>query len=158
MFRQDANPIYLFQYFQIDVDLSLHVPFPIFVKYNLTDGLHPFALILITAGIITHRKSGYFLISLCWLVINFLFELGQLYKSIAVELVPDFFCHLPFFENTINFFISGSFDPMDLIFISMGSFLGFIVLCATSSNSRRTYEKSFKKKEKVIEKDVCIGS
>lgn len=100
---------------------------------NLPDFIHPFAFILITAGLLSsaNRKTLFF-ICLGWFFIESLFELGQLFKEAYVRFIPSWFDQVPVLNHTKSFFLNGTFDILDMIAIGAGTFAAFFTLLITT--------------------------
>ena len=90
--------------------------------------LHPLSFILITSAFIPKSLRLFTAVSAGWLLINVLFEIGQLYKSTALKLIPSWFANIPFLENTEGFFRYGTFDHKDLIAAIAGSAIAYGIL------------------------------
>lgn len=97
---------------------------------------HVFALILITAGMVIESKRGYLYVSLTWLFIDGVFELGQSDAFSIAAWVPGWFETIPFFENTGAYFRSSTFDPLDMLFIVIGAVAAYLVLLWTEKEHR----------------------
>jgi hypothetical protein len=95
------------------------------------DFIHVFSFILITAGIIYCGKRGYLIICLTWFLIDSAFELGQRFSSLSLQIIPNWLTGIPFFENTENYFLHGTFDFADLAAIAMGAAVAYFVLMVT---------------------------
>jgi hypothetical protein len=104
---------------------------------NLPDFIHPFAFILITAGLISldNRKTQFF-ICLGWFLIESFFELGQYFKETYLRLIPSWFDNLPVLDNTKSFFLNGTFDGLDILSIFAGTITAFFILLITSKRRR----------------------
>lgn len=130
----DRPPDQTYFVFESPVDLSFHETLPnlfgLMGNY-LPDFIHVFSFILITAGIISSRKKGYVFICVGWFLIDCAFELGQKYHNISLKIIPDWFDHVPFLENTKNFFLKGTFDIFDMAAISLGTLAAYGVLLLT---------------------------
>ena len=74
-----------FVYRIINIDLHNILPnlFGI-VGNSLPAFIHPFSFILITAGLISCEKRGYFIICLSWFLVDCAFELGQNFERDAL--------------------------------------------------------------------------
>ncbi|MCF8037070.1 MAG: hypothetical protein K9K62_09375 [Desulfobacteraceae bacterium] len=117
--------------------LSLHNTLPPFfgkLGAVLPAFVHPFSLSLITAGVIARTPAGCLAICVFWFAVNSAFELGQLFKSAAVFLVPGWLEHIPVLENCKSFFQNGTFDPLDLAAMFAGASLAF---CLTTLFMRK---------------------
>lgn len=103
---------------------------------NLPDFIHPFAFILITAGLMSldNRKTQFF-ICLGWFLLESFFELGQYFKEVYLRIIPSWFSNVPILDNTKSFFLNSTFDVMDMLAIFTGTLTAFCVLLIT--NKRR---------------------
>ena len=104
---------------------------------SLPDFLHVFSFILITAGLISCRKRGCLIICLSWFFVDSAFEVGQKFNIWSSRIIPDWFAGIPFFENTKNYFLQGTFDFIDLAAIAFGTAMAYFVLLTTNKNKRR---------------------
>ena len=94
---------------------------------QLPDFAHTFAFSLLTAAVLGARER---LAAICifWAVLDSLFKLAE-HPGISphvVNAVPRWFEHVPVLENTRSYFLHGTFDPLDLIAIALGSALAFL--------------------------------
>ena len=120
------------------VDISLYSSLPNlfgFIGNSLPAFIHVFSFILVTAGLISYRKRGYLIICLWWFLVDCAFELGQEFTTWSLKMIPDWFAGLPLLENTVGFFLQGTFDFIDLAAITLGSTIAYFALLAT--NKRR---------------------
>ena len=69
-----------------------------------------------------------------WFICDCLFELGQKYKCAAARMTPEFFSHLPFFENTRAYFLYGTFDGLDIMAYGVGAAVAFLLIMATKNS------------------------
>jgi hypothetical protein len=88
--------------------------------------VHVYAFILLTMAIVVpaHQYRRY-LIAVCvfWFSIDGLFEIAQL-DAIAHGIAnhtPTWFKGIPFLENTAEYFLSSTFDALDLVSIGIGA-------------------------------------
>jgi hypothetical protein len=96
----------------------------------LPEFAHVYAFSLFTAAVLgTTRRVALTSCSLWWLI-DSLFEIGQ-YPNLSPHLVvatPAWFDGIPFLENTGAFFAHGTFDPADLIAITLGALAAWVTL------------------------------
>jgi hypothetical protein len=104
---------------------------------NLPDFIHPFAFILITAGLISsdNRKTQ-FIICLGWFFLESFFELGQYFKEAYLIIIPSWFENVPVLDQTKNFFLNGTFDLLDIVSFFAAAAAAFCVLLITSQRRR----------------------
>ena len=94
--------------------------------------VHVFSFSLITAGLLSCKKKGCFIVCLAWFIIDFVFELGQKFDVQSARIVPDLFAGIPFLQNTKNFFLQGTFDPLDFVAMAIGGMTAYLVILATT--------------------------
>lgn len=92
--------------------------------------LHVYAFILLTvcaAGPGAHRVVP---ICMTWFAVDTLFELGQIpaIARMISALVPDAFMGIPFLENTAGYFLTGTFDVLDLVSIAAGTVAAYLTI------------------------------
>ena len=92
---------------------------------------HVLSFSLITGSFFRYGRGRYLAVCVFWLVVNICFELGQKYKDLAVRLIPDFFQHIPFLENSRAYFLKGAFDAYDLLAFFVGALAGYGLLLIT---------------------------
>lgn len=93
--------------------------------------IHVFAFSMMSAALIAATHKRMFAVCTGWFLINFVFEMGQKYKAAAAGLVPDIFRFLPFFENTRSYFLSGTFDWLDILAAAAGAGAAYLTWLAT---------------------------
>jgi len=98
---------------------------------SLPSFAHVFSFILITAGLIASKKSQFIIICLFWFLVDLVFELGQKFSTMFIKFIPDWFASIPFFENTGNYFVQGTFSYGDLAAITIGTIVAYFVLIIT---------------------------
>ena len=131
----DRPPDQTYFIYKNSLDLSLYKIFPnLFgsIGNNLPAFIHVFSFILITAGLIACQKRGYLIICASWFIVDSAFELGQKFKPLALKIVSASFAGIPFLENTENFFLHGTFDFSDLVFILLGTVMAYLVILTTN--------------------------
>ncbi len=101
---------------------------------HLPTFLHAYAFIMLTLAVVVPRRNGAIAICCLWFVADSLFELGQigvLSEQIANG-VPDWFRGIPFLENTVDYFVFGTFDVIDLYSIAFGSLAAFLTFVVSA--------------------------
>lgn len=134
IYLTDRPPDQTYFVYKSLVNISLHNILPNlfgFIGNSLPSFVHAFCFILITAGLLKCQKRGCIIICASWFLIDFIFELGQKFKSLSSTMVPDWFFGIPFLENSKNYFLSGTFDFNDLTAIGVGTILAYFVLIIT---------------------------
>lgn len=102
-----------------------------FVGSFLPAFIHVFSFILITGGIISCCKRGCLVICLSWFLVDSIFELGQKFPALPIKMIPAWFSKIPILENTENFFLTGTFDYLDMAAISIGALFAYLALLQT---------------------------
>jgi hypothetical protein len=94
---------------------------------HLPTFLHTLVFILITAAIL--RPWPRLIPGICaaWLVIESLFELGQLapFDGRIAALVPSWFESVPVLQITADYFIRGTYDALDIVSIVLGAVVAY---------------------------------
>ena len=135
----DRSPDQTYFVYKSFVNISLHNTLPnLFgiIGNSLPSFVHVFCFILLTAGFLQCQKRGCIIICASWFLIDFIFELGQKFKTFSSSIVPDWFSGIPFLENSKNYFLLGTFDYSDLTAIAIGTILAYFVLSITNKRSR----------------------
>ncbi|GAB6094809.1 hypothetical protein JCM14469_10610 [Desulfatiferula olefinivorans] len=95
---------------------------------NLPAFAHVFAFSLITAALMTTRRSAY---GACmfWVLVNILFELGQARPDILGLVLPE--------GRLLNYFAKGTFDILDILACIAGGPAAAVVLTMIEKRSDR---------------------
>jgi hypothetical protein len=139
LYLTDRPPDQTYFVYKSFVNISLHNTLPNlfgFIGNSLPSFVHVFCFILITASLLKCQKRGCIIICASWFLADFIFELGQKFKSLSSTMVPDWFSGIPFLENSKNYFLSGTFDFNDLTAIAIGTILAYLVLSITNKRRR----------------------
>lgn len=109
------------------------------VNYSISTGyilnsipsfFHIYAFILLTAIVLNPSRTG--LVCLCpgWMGVELFFEIGQhpFFANHLAEAVPAWFIGFPFLEVVNSYFLNGTFDPVDVLFILFGTAAAFLTL------------------------------
>ena len=91
----------------------------------LPDALHPFAMALICAGTAGGKPKSLRFWAVFWGCVGLWMEAGQYYGERAASLLPPAFHSMPFLHRIGDYFIHGTFDPMDVMGIVLGSAAAF---------------------------------
>ena len=92
--------------------------------------VHVVVFVLISSVLLAPWHFRNMSICLLWFGIDSLFELAQ-HEAIATrvaDIVPSWFEGVIFLENTSSYFLAGTFDPLDLLSIALGSIAAYLVL------------------------------
>jgi len=113
---------------------SWNPPFLATIGGCLPSLLHVFAFSLLLGGLLGCRKTGCLIICCAWLFTNVLFELGQRYASSVSQIVPAWFEGSFVLENAKSFFLTGTFDTLDILASFAGAAAAYAVLVITMKN------------------------
>jgi hypothetical protein len=130
----DRSPEQTYFIYKIDSAISLHHVFPTLfgpLGKILPAFVHVFSFALLTAGILACNKRGCVVACIVWLSVDVAFELGQKFGVWTSNLVPSWFEGIPLLENTGNYFMSGTFDFIDLTAIAAGSLVAYLTMMRT---------------------------
>lgn len=98
--------------------------------------VHVYAFILLT--VIVAIPAGIKLISVCltWFTLESLFEVAQIdvIAQWIARHTPDWVSFIPFLENTSNYFLMGTFDPLDLLSIVAGTLIAYLTITLISNS------------------------
>ncbi len=97
---------------------------------NLPTFIHVVVFILISSALLSPWRSSIVSICFLWFGIDSLFELAQhdAVATLIADMVPNWFHGVIILENTANYFLAGTFDPLDLISIALGSFSAYLMI------------------------------
>ena len=111
---------------------QLIVPLPLLsqISGQLPSFFHTFAFILFLVVVLNPSRAGLFLVCLGWMAIELFFEIGQhpFFAHYLIEWVPAWFADVPFLEATDSYFLTGTFDPVDVLFIFFGTAAALLTL------------------------------
>jgi len=97
---------------------------------HLPTFLHPLVFILITAAIFRPWLRLLPAICAAWFAIECLFELGQMapFDSRIAAAVPPWFDSLPVLRITADYFTHGTYDPLDILSIGLGTVIAYPIV------------------------------
>ena len=101
------------------------------ISGQLPSFLHGYALILLIFLVLgTSSKFNLYLSISLWATVEVLFEVGQhnLIKTSIINMIPDWFERVPVLDISDNYFPYGTFDPLDLMAIAIGSVCAWLTL------------------------------
>jgi len=89
--------------------------------------LHVFAFALLTTGVLGCGTRGALFVCLFWLIVDVLFEVGQVAGNPVVGNHSGAFNTTFGSEVVGNFFRFGTFDPLDLLAMALGAVAAWII-------------------------------
>lgn len=95
--------------------------------YWLPDGLHPLGMALISAGVAGGRPASLRFWAIFWGIIGLCMETGQYFGKKTTAFLPAGWQDLPFVRETAAYFIHGTFDPMDMVAVLLGSLTAWLL-------------------------------
>lgn len=130
---RSSQQVFFLQYLP---ELDLNIPFQMSsIIYSLPSFLHIYAFILLTAAVAQKQIHHVRYICLFWLVVEVLFEFGQQH-DIAIAFsnhISGWFSHYVWLETIPNYFLHGTFDPLDIMCLVLGMFAAFATLMKKST-------------------------
>jgi DNA-binding beta-propeller fold protein YncE len=125
--RQPEHVYFLFHGFSLAY--GHHSAFGV-LGNNLPSFVHVYALILLTVAVAGFAKPR--LIGTCaaWFVIASLFEIAQhpAISPVIAAAVPAWFTRIPVLDNTAAYLLNGTFDPLDLLSIALGTIAAYATI------------------------------
>jgi len=91
---------------------------------------HVYVFILLTSALAASTLRSALFICFFWLVIDIAFELGQL-AVVARQIsafIPAWFGTIPVLDNTSRYFLSGTFDVLDIVSIAAGAVAAYFTI------------------------------
>ena len=102
-------------------------PLPHALAGVFPDFIHPFAFSLIGIALVARTRTSRLFVCASFFSIDLLFEVGQKYKHAIFLIIPPWFSRLPILDNMAPFFLRGTFDLFDIVFMAFGSITAFVV-------------------------------
>ncbi|TYT76254.1 hypothetical protein [Desulfobotulus mexicanus] len=99
----------------------------------LPDAMHPFGMALISAGIAGGRAASLRFWAVFWGIVGLIMETGQYYGEKAAALIPENWKSIPVLDHISLYFIHGTFDPIDIMGIILGSTAAWLISTIHSS-------------------------
>ncbi|HSD96245.1 MAG TPA: hypothetical protein VLB06_03785, partial [Sulfuricaulis sp.] len=96
-----------------------------------------YAFILLTAAVVGFSQARLTGTCAAWFVVASLFEVAQhpaIAPIIAAE-VPAWFTRVPILDNTAAYFLNGTFDPLDLLSIALGTIAACVTILLTRNSA-----------------------
>lgn len=99
---------------------------------HLPTFLHPLIFILITAAVLRPWLRLLPAICAAWFAIECLFELGQMapFDARIAAAVPSWFDSVPVLRITADYFTRGTYDPLDILSIGLGTVIAYPIIRA----------------------------
>ena len=104
--------------------------------------IHVFSFSLMTAGLICSRQRGYLISCSGWFLIDSSFELGQRFGEFSAGILPSWLEGIPVLESTKNYFLQGTFDPIDLVGTALGATTAYLILTGLKVRSIKCVAKT----------------
>jgi hypothetical protein len=127
-FDRQAGDVYLMASWMVLGDHA-HSIFGALGDY-LPTFIHVYVFILLTAVLAASSLRSVLVICVFWLVIDTAFEVAQL-TVVAQQIsafIPDWFGAIPVLDNTSRYFLSGTFDVLDIISIATGALAAYLTI------------------------------
>jgi len=101
-----------------------------YILNSIPSFFHIYAFILLTAVVLNPARTGLILICLGWMGVELFFEIGQhpFFAQYLTGWVPAWFANFPYLEVMNTYFLSGTFDPVDVLFILFGTVAALLTL------------------------------
>lgn len=134
LLERPPNRLWLFTALPLGLSGYGVVPrLPTWINGSLPTFLHSLSLTVITGGLTVARTSAYVWVSISWLLIHVMFELGQGYGRRLVELD-----RVPLVSHVRNYFVLGTFDEVDIVaaFLGCASALSILMLTRNRQEAR----------------------
>ncbi len=96
--------------------------------------VHVFAFSVLTAAVLGETRMIRLNACLFWLAADTAFELGQKFPDQAVKLVPGWFSQVPILDQTSNYFMNGSYHPLDVLAGVAGAGAAYFILSITKQS------------------------
>ncbi len=106
---------------------------------SLPSFAHVCAFALLTAALLGGGRRLNQAVCVGWFSVNVAFELGQharLAEPVA-KAVPAWFVHVPILDQTTTYFLSGTFDPLDILFAALGALTAYVLIEGTYAQGVR---------------------
>ena len=100
---------------------NMHGPYFGALGNHIPDFVHPYAFILLTV-VFAPWSRRLLAMCICWWAIDSFFEIGQhsMVSTRIAAVLPEWFQKVPVLDGTRDYFLHGTFDPLDLLAITLG--------------------------------------
>jgi hypothetical protein len=134
LFERPLDGTWLFTMLPLGLSGYGAVPrLPPWLNESLPAFLHASSLTLATGSLLGPRVWEYVWVSVSWLLIHIIFELGQRLDRRLVELAPVWVDRIPLVNHVRSHFGLGTFDAADILAAFLGCACGFGILMLTRS-------------------------
>lgn len=140
----DRPPYQTYFVFNI-LKISFHYTLPSLfgpMGHVLPSFIHVFSFSLMTAGLICSRRRDYLMICSGWFLIDSVFEVGQGFGEFSARILPSWLEGIPVLESSKNYFLQGTFDPIDLIGTALGAVTAYLILVGLKGRSAKCVAKT----------------
>lgn len=106
---------------------------------HLPTFVHSLAMILIMAAVLRPWASLLPAIAIGWFTVECLFEVGQIspLDVHVAAVLPAWFDHVPGLEASADYFINGTYDPLDVLSIGLGAAAAYWIVRTIERGDRR---------------------
>lgn len=104
---------------------------------HLPTFVHVYAFILLTAIFVTQSRAYALSICIFWFIIDSVFEVAQIttFAQWIAKHIPYWFHKIPFLENTSHYFLSGTFDVLDIFSITAGTLAAYLTIVISTQRT-----------------------
>jgi len=97
---------------------------------SLPSFVHVFAFSVLTTALLGASRRVAIAACAGWALVNAAFEFGQhpLIAARLSQLTPSWFGNIPILARTQGYFLYGTFDPLDLLFIALGALSAYLLM------------------------------
>ena len=104
---------------------------------HLPTFVHVYAFILLTTIFVKQSRVYALPICLFWFLTDSLFEVAQIttFAQWIAQHIPYWFHKIPFLENTTHYFLSGTFDILDILSITAGTLAAYLTIIISTQRT-----------------------
>lgn len=109
------------------------------VGNHLPTFVHSLAIILVLAAVLRPWPKLLPAVALAWFAVECLFEVGQISPLDArvAAVLPAWFDDVPVLEASADYFINGTYDPLDILSIALGAAAAYWIVRMTERGDLR---------------------
>ena len=140
----DRPPYHTYFVFNL-LKISFHDTLPSLfgtMGHVLPSFIHVFSFSLMTGGLVCSRRRDYLVICSGWFLIDSVFELGQRFGEFSAGILPSWLEGIPVLERSKNYFLQGTFDPIDLVGAALGAATAYLILTGLKGRSTKCAAKT----------------